>query len=65
MLTSRTDEAIIKTISGLESLYGDAINLPKNKKGNAGLYLAIMKSTEKSTALTVLDDMPENLFVCI
>ena len=62
MLTSRTDEAIIKTISGLESLYGDAINLQKTRAMLEFIF-SNYEITEKSTALTVLDDMPEKIFL--
>lgn len=62
MLTSRTDEAIIKVISGLESLYGDTID-PQRTRGLLEQIFSGYDITDKSTALTVLDDMPEKIFL--
>ena len=57
----RTDELIIKIISGLDSLYGDSINLQKTR----GMLESILNNydvTTKCTAVALLDDLPEKIF---
>lgn len=61
-MTNCTDEAIIKIVAGLESLYGDAIQPQKTRAMLEGIFTRY-DVTEKSTALTVRDDMPEKIFL--
>ena len=63
-MINRTDEAIIKIVSGLESLYGDGVKLQKTRS-MLELIFSNYNVTEKSTALTVLEDMPEKIFLYI
>lgn len=62
MLASRTDEAIIKIVASLELLYGDVIR-PQETRTMLESILSSYDITEKSTALTVLDDLPEKIFL--
>ena len=60
--TDKTDEAILRMVNGLESLYGDTFN-PYKTRTLLQEILYRYDINEKCTALATLDDMQEKMFL--